>query len=123
MVAESKLLCSVCDGEEDMLAVGKRLRASDASCSPLAASSSVSGLGSPPAADTRIRALLGLGAKTMVSSGSQVAPRLRASVQIFIGVPPVNCILRISVAVTKPIHSPSGRGMDGRARWFPYRPG
>jgi hypothetical protein len=56
-------------------------------------SSSVSGVSSPPAAGTRERPPVVVGAMTMVSSGSQVAPRLRETPQILTGVPPLTCIL------------------------------
>ena len=68
----------------------------------------VSGVGSPPAADTRIRPLPGSGANTIVPSPPHDAPRLRLTLVIVSGVPPAVGTLRISVAVTKPTHSPSG---------------
>jgi hypothetical protein len=44
----------------------------------------------------------------MVSSGVQVAPRLRSTSHRVIGVPPVTGIFFSSVGVTKPSHFPSG---------------
>ena len=68
----------------------------------------VSGVGSPPAAGTRIRPLPGSGANTIVPSAPQEAPRLRLTLVIVSGVPPDAGTFRISVAVTNPTHSPSG---------------
>jgi hypothetical protein len=65
--------------------------------SPRSWSSVVSGCGSPPAAGTRTSPLDGLAAITMVSSSSQVAPRLRLTLEMASGDPPAIGTLRSSV--------------------------
>jgi hypothetical protein len=77
-----------------------------------ALSSVVRGCGSPPAAETRNSPLDGLGAKTIVPSAAQLAPRLCVTLQSVSGVPPLTGTLRISDAVTEPTHCPSGE-MNG----------
>jgi len=62
----------------------------------------------PPAAGICISALAGLGAKTIVPSGPQLAPRERSVSQSLIGEPPLTGTFRISPGVTKPTHVPSG---------------
>ena len=71
-------------------------------------SSVVKASGSPPAADTLNSPLSGDGVNTTVLSGSQVAPRLRFTLQIVSDVPPDTGTLRSSAAVAKPTQAPSG---------------
>ena len=68
----------------------------------------MSGASSPPTARTRESPPLEVEAITMVSSGSQVAPRLRETSQILIGAPAVTCTLNNPDVVTNPTHFPSG---------------
>ena len=65
-----------------------------------ALSSVVTGCASPPAAETRNRPLAGLGAKMIVPSSDQLAPRLLVTLVSVRGVPPVTGTFRISAAVT-----------------------
>ena len=70
--------------------------------SPFAASTTVIAFGSPPPADTLISPLRPL-AKTMVSSGPQLAPReAPPTPQMVIGGPPVIGTFRISPACEEP---------------------
>ena len=79
-----------------MLAVGERLRPRLVA-SPRFSSSVVNGWGSPPTAGTRERPLVGSLVNTMVSSASQVAPRLRETLHTASGAPPVTWTLRSSL--------------------------
>ena len=63
-------------------------------------SSVVTGCASPPAAETRNRPLEGLGAKMIVPSSDQLAPRLLVTLVSVRGVPPVIGTFRNSAAVT-----------------------
>jgi hypothetical protein len=65
-----------------------------------ASASSVTGCGWPPADDTRMSPLRGDGAKTMVSSAPQVAPRLRSTLHRVMGAPPAVETFLSSVGVT-----------------------
>ncbi len=64
--------------------------------------------GSPPTALTRKRPEGGDGAKTIVSSGPQLAPRLRSTAQSVLGVPPLIGTFLSALRVTKPSQAPSG---------------
>ena len=94
-------------GEEDLVAAGESLRPTMRHfLSLLVELGERSQL--PPTARTRDSPPLEVEAITMVSSGSQVAPRLRETSQILIGAPAVTCTLYNPDVVTNPTHFPSG---------------
>src|SRR6188472_3107523 len=81
----------------------------------------VTGLGSPPAADTdsnpRVTSLV---PNTIVSVSDQLAPRAPPEYrQIRIGAPPVDGTLKICSRLKKPTHFPSG---EKNGFWAPSVP-